>query len=183
MFIGEAIKELFTKYDRGVFESFDDLSNNQAYKLNELSTIAPNINEAFDKFNLYIEGYVDYKIENINNEKIMSHEQITEATKDLVDNKLFTETRILYTDIKKYIESYISGVNKLINTIEVSRSKLFESDIDNDSIGALEEYSEYFIDKLNKTFYPFLEKMLWASGYNSKKKLKERSKSEIYTFL
>jgi len=82
MFIGEAIKELFTKYDRGVFESFDDLSNNQAYKLNELSTIAPNINEAFDKFNLYIEGYVDYKIENINNEKIMSHEQITEATKD-----------------------------------------------------------------------------------------------------
>jgi len=85
--------------------------------------------------------------------------------------------------IKKYIESYISGVNKLINTIEVSRSKLFESDIDNDSIGALEEYSEYFIDKLNKTFYPFLEKMLWASGYNSKKKLKERSKSEIYTFL
>ena len=183
MFLNEAVKTLFTKYDREVFESLDKLSNNQAYKLNELSTKAININEAFDKFNLYLEGYVDYKIENIDNSKSMNQKQITEATHDLIDNKLFQDYRILYTDTKNYIESYIIGVNKLIKTINDGRSKLFESDIDNQSIGALEEFGEYFIDKVNEKFYSFIENMLWASGYNSKKKLKEYTNSNTYTFL
>jgi len=183
MFLNEAVKNLFTKYDREVFESLDKLSNNQSYKLNELSIKATNINEAVDKFNLYLEGYIDYKIENIDNVKSMNQKQITEATHDFIDNKLFQDHRILYTDTKKYIESYIMGINKLLKTIDDGKNKLFESNIDNQSIGALEEFGEYFIDKMNERFYPFIENMLWASGYNSKKKLKEYTNSNTYTFL
>ena len=184
MYLNEAIKNLFNKYDKKAFESLDNLSKNYSYKLGELSTSVLNINEAFDKFNLYIEGYIDYKIEALNTkENVMNQKQITEATHDFIDNKLFTENRILYTDIKNYIESYISGVNKLINTIDKGREKLFEADVDNTSIGAMEEFGEYFIDKLNTKFFPVLENMLWASGYYSQKKLKENNNQNKFTFL
>jgi len=186
MYLNESIKCLFNKYDKAAFESLDELSNNQAYKIKELFTEGVNLNEAFETFNTYIEGYIQYKLQSVENpsEKIMPLKTITENAHYLVDNKLFFNSRILYTDVKNYIESYMNGVNKVMKTIDDGKVKLFEANIDNESIGALDEFSEYFIDKLNDKFYPFIEKMLWASGYTGKKKMQELiNKSETYTFL
>ena len=52
---------------------------------------------------------------------------------------------------------------------------MIDNDVDQEYIGDINEFADKFMDKFNESFDPTLDRILWASGYNSRKKLFENN--------
>jgi len=64
MKIDSAIKTFYEKYNREAIQSIDNISNDYGLNISDSIIKAFNINESFDKFKTYLEGYTSYKINN-----------------------------------------------------------------------------------------------------------------------
>lgn len=182
MKIDSAIKDFFEKYDREAIQSIDRLSkdftlNHAAKTLTRFPAI--NINEGFEKFDNYLRGYAAYKIKSLNDPKAMSQEAIRRSVNKFFESQpLFETVDIPYSNIPGLISGYVEGVNKLLNTIDEVKGSMIDAGVALESVGEVNDISDKFVDKLNEVFYPLVEKSLWASGYNAKKRLISVKKNE-----
>lgn len=175
MKIDSAIKEFLEKYDTEAIRSIDELAQDLSLTRQKAKMPAFNLQEGIDTFIEFLEGYANYKIENINNEKASPHEAIVEHTKLFISGKLFKETtetgedeEILIESIPKFVESYIKGIPNVISTIDKLKAAMLESGTDLESIAVINDFADDFMESLHERFDPVMDKILWASGYNSK---------------
>ena len=186
MKIDNAIKIFSEKYDRDAIESIDNISKEYGLLINESTIKTFNMCEAFDIFNKYLEGYASYKINNINNPEATSQDLIKESVEKFINTQIFKETSSKYNELPNFITGYIDGINSLCETIDNVKISMIDNGILDECVGDVNEFADMFIDKLHESFYPTMENILWASGYNSKKRLeynKDKIKSNAPVFL
>lgn len=183
MKIDNAIKEFLEKYNRGMMDSINELANEWGLNIKDYKITLFNINEAFDRFNEYVNKCCKYIIEESNNKNSSPYKVIYEAGMGYIDTQLFEDTENKYNEIPKFIESYISGINNTIKNINECISNLKSEDIDPQYIGMITEYTDKFIDEMNNRFHPMMEKFLNMSGYNTNEVLKGNSTKNKPVFL
>lgn len=171
MKIDLAIKEFLEKYDKAAISSIDKISKDIGLKHHKLSLPLFNIKECFDTFSSCLDVYSNYKIENANNDKAVQHNLIQEKVNSIIDTSLFKEENVLYQDIPLFVESYINGINSLLEKIEFIKSNMIDADIQYEYIGDVNEFTDNFMEKMNKSFYESMDKILTASGYKTNKSL------------
>lgn len=186
MKIDNAIKIFSEKYDRDAIQSIDNISNEYGLLINESTIKTFNMCEAFNIFNKYLEGYASYKIENINNPEATSQDLIKESVEKFINTQIFKETSSKYNELPNFITEYINGIESLCETVDNVKISMIDNDVLADYVGDVNEFTDIFIDKLHESFYPTMDRILWASGYNSKKRLednKDKVKTKTPMFL
>lgn len=171
MKIDLAIKEFLEKYDKAAISSIDKISKDIGLKHHKLSLPLFNIKECFDTFSSCLDVYSNYKIENANNDKAVQHNLIQEKVNSIIDTNLFKEENVLYQDLPLFVESYINGINSLLEKIEFIKSNMMDADIQYEYIGDINEFTDNFMEKMNKSFHESMDKILTASGYKTNKSL------------
>ena len=171
MKIDSALKVFSESYDRDAIQSIQNISEDFGLIIQKSTIKSFNLNEAFDEFQDFLTKYGKYKVENVNNEKATPQAMICERVETNIREELFKESKMLYNEIPAFIESYISGINNLTATMDSVKQKMYESGVDADSIGDVNKFVDGFIERLDESFKPTMDRLLWASGYNSRKAL------------
>lgn len=179
MKIDKALQEFTEKYDRVAMESIQDISNDFGLNIHKNTLDLFNIQESFDRFTKYITAYANYVVENVNNPKASSRESISYSVNKFISEQLFKEEKVYYSDLPSFIESYVNGINTLNSAITEAKNIITECD-DADPIyaGDINDYTDTFMSRLEESFNPAMDKILWASGYNSKQILSGKKKND-----
>lgn len=182
MKIDSALRDFSERYDREAIQSIDNISKDFGL-VNQKRTIKGfNIKEGFEDFQDFLSKYAKYKIENVNNPKATPQSMICERVETNIREEIFKETQMLYDELPVFVESYLSGVQQLRDQSDDIKQVMFEADIDPNVIGNVNEFVDVFMDRLHESFHPRMHDILWASGYNGKKRLsKPKAISEKVT--
>lgn len=183
MKIDSAVKEFIEKYDESAIRSIDNISNDIGLIENRRKINVVNLNETFSMFNEYLEGYGKYKCDHIGDEEASSQEEIKENVTKFITSELFKEDKISYDKLPEYVKSYVEGINTTIENLENVKSVMVEAGVDADCVGDVNEFVDQFVESLQSSFYPVMENILWASGYNSNKRLFSKEKKQKPQFL
>lgn len=178
MRIDSAIKAFSEKYDRDVFRSIDAISNDYSLRISDSSIKAFNLAESFQTFDQYLKGYASYKVENVNNPQASSQETIRESVRKFIDTQVFKECHVKYGDLPGFVTGYVDGVRTLLETVDEVKRNMVDADVDPEAIGDINEFTDMFMDRLHESFDPSMDRILWASGYNSKARLSASATAE-----
>lgn len=172
MKIDNAIRDFVEGVNRDALAHIDALSSERGFRLHGTPKAAFTMKESCDKFATYLEGYANYKVGNLNNPKASTQEAILESTdRFIASSELFQECSIQYAEIPAFIQSYITGVKTVMEAVDKAKSKMQDADVDPSDIGAVNEFTDKFMDRLHEHFKPWMEKVLWESGYMAKQRL------------
>lgn len=183
MRIDSAIQVFSERYDRDAIQSIEDISHERGLVLNKATIKAFNINENFNTFSQYLKEYANYKVENQNNEKASPQDVIRESVSSFIKTQLFKESDILYSELPEFVMGYVNGVKTLTEAVDEAKRILTDADIDPEAIGDVNEFADRFMDALHESFDPTMDKILLASGYTSRKRLKsfsEKRKQPVF---
>ena len=169
MKIDSALKEFTEKYNQAMFEAVDDLSKNFGYNANGYKFICVNITESTEMFKKYLEGFCDYKIKATGEQP--TREQILAKTNEFIESNLFKDVAIPYKKLPEFIESYVTSIKEITETTDNIKSQLTEAGVDPEDIGEVNKYVDSFVEKMQESFYPVMDKIIWASGYNTRQRL------------
>jgi hypothetical protein len=132
-----------------------------------------------------IVGYGQYKENFMGDPKMSSQDEITKSFHGYMANESnFPEAAIPYPAITENVQAYVNGVNAMQATVESVKSSMAEHDIDQESIGMVNEYCDMFMDVMTERFDAWMERALKESGYYTKKALaKPAQRKEKIVFL
>ncbi len=170
MKIDNAIKDFYSRYDKEAMKSIDDISSNRIFTLQKSTIDTFNMMESFNRFVEFMDGYCKYKIDNINNNDSTPNDTINKQVYSFIDT-LIKPDKTLYSQCNTFIISYINEIKKLSHKIDEWKSDMMSNDVDTNSVSCINDFIDYFVDKINNEFYKSVDTMLIASGYTSKKKL------------
>ena len=183
MKIDNVIKSFYETYNREAMESIDRISKEIGLIENGHSINAFNIIDAFDKMESYMKGYANYKITEKTNPNASSQSDIKSLTYKFIDSNVFSECKLGYNEIPAFIESYIKRTDSLIKTLDEIKESMSVADIDQESIGDVNDMADHFVEKLQESFNPVMDKILWASGYNARQRLRNEKVQPKPVFL
>ena len=190
MKIDNALKEFCEKYDRNAIQSIDDISTDIGLVQNKVTIKGFNMNEAFNSFSSYLRDYVKFmekaQVEGSQQAKLMentSREQVMKSFSDYTNTNVIKEEALTYDKLPEFISSFIEGVNTLIDNVDNFKEQMTDAGVDNELIGDINEYVDIFMDKLTESMDPVMDKILWATGYNSKKALFSEEKKKKTVFV
>ena len=179
MKIDTAIRDFVEGVNREALQSIDELSQETGLVLNGVKMQAFNLQESCEKFASYLEGYGRYKVQNLENPKASDQQAIHESTDRFIgSNQLFHETSITYPEVPGFVKSYITGIQRILEAVDATKSMMMEADVDQDAVGDVNEFTDQFMDRLHEHFKPWMEKVLWESGYMAKQRLFGKKKQE-----
>jgi hypothetical protein len=186
MIIDKALQTFKETYDREAIESIVQLSEDRS--LYKSSFKGFNIQEAVNKFITYLNGYAEYRIENVDKTEVMDNNTITEHTKSFIKNKsndniLFEEAVIPFNDSTKFIQEYFECIGLLIESVNKNQTILMESIDDSESSGCILKFTEMFLEDVNERIHPIMEYLLQSSGYYSRKRLRAPSVKKEQNFF
>ncbi|MCM1215466.1 MAG: hypothetical protein NC548_13215 [Lachnospiraceae bacterium] len=192
MKLDSALKAFTENYDREAIESIDTISRDRALNEGLINgkhhTIKLfNLQESCEYFNNWLKGYAGYKIENKDNSSASDQDSIrNSATKMLESADLFKESEVLYKDLPGFVQGYVEGVQTLLETVDFVKESMSDHDVDPSAIGDVNDFCDQFMTKFDESFHQSMDKILWASGYKSRKILfRDRSakKTEKPVFI
>ena len=183
MRVDKALKDFVKRYDEEAINSIETISKDFALNVSKNKIKSFNIKGGFNDFSNFLTGYSSYKIENINNKDASPTNAILEKGKTFIQSELFKNDETSYAEIPLFIESYISGIQTISELTDNIKAQMIEAEVDQESIGAINEFIDEFVDVLHDSFYPQMNKFLWASGYYSRKKLFDKNRKTKPIFI
>lgn len=177
MRIDSAVQVFSEKYDREAIESIDEISRERGLVLNRTTIPAFNLNESFTMFSQYLKEYAEYKVKNLNNEKASPQDAIQESVSMFIETQLFHEEAVKYSDLPKFVMSYIEGIDTLTEAVDEAKRIMMEADVDSGAIADVNDFADKFMDRLHESFDPTMDKILRASGYTTRKELSNLGKN------
>lgn len=177
MKIDSALVAFTESYDREAIQSIDEISKDDTLRMStiggkHMSLKLFNINESCGYFNDWLKGYASYKVNFKGDPKSSSQDVIKESvTKMLESSTMFAEKDVRYPELPAFVEGYVNGVKTLLETVDVVKSTMTEAGVDPEAVGDVNDFCDQFMTKLDESFHESMNKILWASGYNSRKKL------------
>lgn len=183
MKIDSAIREFTEKYDRGAMQSIEHLGRDYTLNITDQKIDLFTIKEGFDTFGRYLKDYAKVMCESVADTgmEIPSHEATINSVSRFIESSLFKDIKVKYRDVPIFVESYISGISKLDQEIDNVKNQMSEAGVPAENIGLVNEFCDIFMDRLNESFGKSMDKILWASGYNSNKRLRAVAKGKITT--
>lgn len=178
MKIDSELKSFTEKYDRSAMESIDKLSKEYGLVIHKSTIPVFSLKEGFDTFAEYLKGYASYKMENVNSNEASSREEIHESVDNFIKTQLFKEKHIMYSELPEFVQNYVEGVNMLLETVDEVKSSMMEAGIDHESIGDINEFVDKFMDRFHESFDDTMDRILWATGYNSNRVLSGKVKKD-----
>ena len=189
MRIDNVINEFCEKYDRDAMKSIEDISSEIGLVQNNITIKGFNMNEAFKSYTAYLKGYAEFMelaaVEGSKEAKTMeksSYDEVAKSFDKYIDTKVINEEALTYDKLPQFISSFIEGVRALNEDVKTIKDCMFEADVPNELIGNVNDYTDKFIDKVVESMDPVMNEILWASGYNSKKKLFTEKKKNATVF-
>ena len=173
MKIDSALKVFSEKNDRNAIQSIEDISQDFGLVIQKSTIKGFNIKEGFDDFQDFLRKYGDYKIENMYNDASTPQKMICEKVESNINDELFHETDMMYSTLPSFVESYVLGIEEIIKTSDSVKQKMFESGVDHNSIGDINNFVDTFMTRLHESFDPTMDRILWASGYNARAALRK----------
>jgi len=160
-------KEFINKYDENAMKFIDRLSKNKSFTFNKNSIKAFNLKESMDDFQKVLDGFSTYKIQSMKENNSVSNEVILNKMETSINKDFFHESKLLYSDFSSFIGTYLNSIIEMVETTNNVKSSMMEAGVDQDSIAVVNEITDMFIDRLQESFNPVMESILWASGYKS----------------
>ena len=176
MRLDDALQHFTESYSREAIQSIQDMSEKPYYKSKIEKFNVFNINESFSEFTTFLEAYKKYKIDTLTVPPTLGRETLLEGSHRRIKNEIIKKDKIMYKNIPLFIESYLTGLTKLNESIDSIKNQMLEAGVNNDSIGDINDFTDTFINRLNESFEPILEKVLWESGYYPNKALETPTK-------
>lgn len=178
---GAAIKHFKEKYPPEAIASLQEMENDRTIAYSKFGSIE--LTESCDKFTEYLDGYVAFKTandeihregyrENITNDDIMA------GTDKLLNKLLFHEKPERYSKALDFVLTYLEGLSALETGLDDRTKIMFEGDADPDDIGLLTTMTEAYVDALTEKVDRVMDQLLRVSGYRTKLKLTEASRSK-----
>lgn len=171
MKIDTAIQEFIERYDDEAIRSIHDISRDYSRRIAESKIKAFKLQDGFDTFCEFLEGYGNYKIKNKDNENASPQDAIVKSVQSFIDTQLFEACDILYPELDGFVKGYIKGIQQLTECVESIKNKMMDSDVNLEYVGCINDFADQFMEKLHESFDPTMERFLWASGYNARKVL------------
>lgn len=182
MKIDSAIKAFSERYNRDMITSIDTISREKGLVLNGATMKLSNLKESFEMFNEYLKGYAGYMVENKENPNASPHEVIRETVDKFISDELFKESNVKYTDLPQFVQSYVEGVNTILETIDSIKSFMSDAEVVTEAVSDVNDFVDSFMTRLDESFTNDMDRILWASGYNSAQKLFGKHKKEKHVF-
>ena len=175
------INAFLEKYDKEALASVDLIANDIGLNSRPSYTLSLfNIQESAKLFTEYLQEYTEYKVKEEDFPKKVSHDVITEHTRSVIANDLIKEEKYKYKELPSFIKSYIESINSITSLVESIQGDMLLDDVNHDEIGFVTEAYNLFMEKFSSNFYDSMDKILTASGYNTRKKLNEVQKKYIF---
>lgn len=174
MKIDSAIQAFSEKYDRAAIQSIEHISKDIGLNANRNTIKGINLVESFSKFDEFLKGYAQYKVENINNPEASDQKTIRSNFDRFIEGALFEESRILYSDLPAFVKGYVEGVQSLLETVDTVKGTMMEHDVAQEAVGDVNDFVDHFMVKLQESFDPVMNRILWASGYNAHQRLMKK---------
>lgn len=171
MKIDKSLKEFTERYNKEMLESIDAMSKELGYRVNNYNMVATNMSESVASFKEFLEDYGKHKIEELTKGATFTQEKIMERTNDFINQELFKEAAVPYSKLPEFVTSYIEGVKAIIETTDKVKRDMTEAGVDAEYVGDINEMVDRFSERMDESFNIVMEKMLWASGYNSRQRL------------
>lgn len=182
MKIDSAIKAFSERYNRDMITSIDTISREKGLVLNGATMKLSNLKESFEMFNEYLKGYAWYMVENKENPNASPQEVIRETVDKFISDELFKESNVKYTDLPQFVQSYVEGVNTILETIDSIKSSMSDAEVVTEAVSDVNDFIDSFMTRLDESFTNDMDRILWASGYNSAQKLFGKHKKEKHVF-
>ena len=179
MKIDRALQAFTEQYDRDAIQSIEDLSSEVGLREHRTTMPLFNLKEAFDKFTEYLEGYGEYKVTNQDNPQCSPQSVIRNNVTSFIDGHIFEDAEVRYTDLSNFVQQYLEGVTALLETVDGVKQKMLDADVELESVGDVNDFTDHFIGRLQERFDPAMDRILWASGYNARQRLAHPSKKEV----
>lgn len=190
MKIDNLVQEFCEKYDRDAIKSIEDISTDIGLNQNNVTIKGFNMKEAFESYTAYLKGYAEFMelaaVKGSNEEKTMqnsSEDEVSKSFEKYIDTQVIKEASLVYRDLPSFVTSFISGSQKLVQDIEEIKESMLNANVSNDLVGDINVYTDKFVDKLVESMNPVMNEILWASGYNSKKKLFAEKSKRVNVFV
>lgn len=178
MKIDSAIQNFLEKYDAESMDSIDRVSGELGLRASGSTIPVFNIKESFDRFDEYLRGYGQYKIENIENPKASPQETIRENVASFINNHIFECAEIQYPKLPEFVQTYLEGISSLLETIDGVKHDMMVEGVDMEAVGDVNDFTDHFMDKLQEHFDPAMDRILWASGYNAHQRMMHPSNED-----
>lgn len=169
MKIDNAIKEFIEKYDEEAIRSIHNISHDYSRTITESTIKAFKLQDGFNMFCEFLEGYGNYKIKNKNNWTASPQDAIVKSVENFINTQLFESCDILYPELDGFVKGYIEGIKQLTECVEGIKQKMTDNGVDLECVGVVNDFADKFMDKLHESFDPTMDRFLWASGYNARK--------------
>lgn len=176
MKIDNALNVFIESYDREAMESLDRISKDYSVNISKSTINAFNLNECVERFKNYLNGYAEYMIKNRENPDRSSRESIAESVNRFIHNGLVEDVAIGYKDIPGFVQRYASGIKEILETVDQVKSNMMENDVELEAVGDVNDFTDMFMDRINESFTPTMDRFLWASGYYSKKRMFDKTR-------
>jgi len=187
MKIDSALRAFTESYDREAIESIDTISKDLGLTNNRMGLQLFNLQESCQHFNDWLKGYASYKVNWKGKPEESSQEVIRESASKMMDSSgMFKEQKVLYADLPKFVQGYVEGIQTLLETVDLVKTTMTEGGVDPEAVGDVNDFCDNFMTKFDEAFHSSMDKILWASGYKSKKNLfrpRSAKKTEKPVFL
>jgi hypothetical protein len=172
MTVKRVLESFFEKYSEEAMTTISKMSGDLTLSMSKFKGFT--FTEGSEKFLEYVGGYADYKMERVeeSDKRYQSNEAITEHTKSFVRDDLFKEAMLPYTEAGALVENCLKHLASLPGKTEQVQGQLMEAGLDNESVGTVVTIIDDYATYLFETVCPVIDRLLWASGWNSAQALK-----------
>jgi len=183
MKIDRCIKNFLESYDNAAMESIDAISKEYGLVIHKQKIGLFNIGEAFDTFSECLQMYGQYQLDNIENEKKLTHDQTFTNTLNFIESKIFKDADFEYADLPDFVSSYINGINKVTESVDTVKNSLASAEVAPEYSADINEFTDKFIDIMDQKFTESMNKILRASGYTTNKNLHDTTPKNKAVFV
>lgn len=160
------LKHFKESYDSKAIYSIKSL--NDDIKLQKTNGFkAFDMNKSVNDFKEYIEGFIQYKIEN--KENGLDNNVILERTNIFIETAIIEDKQFKFNESINFINNYLNKLNELNQFIESKIEYMNENDLSQDNIGILMKSFDKFLDKFEESMDNTMTELLHCSGYKHKK--------------
>ena len=168
----QVLVNFFERYSPEAIRSIDRMSGDLTLQMSKFKAFT--FDDGSSKFLEYVDGYADYKMERVEetDKRYQTNEAILEHTKSFVRDDLIRETKLPFKQASTFVENVLKHLGSLPGKAEEVQTRLMEAGLDNESVGTVIEIVDDYATYLYESVCPVIDRLLWASGYNSAQRFK-----------
>lgn len=161
-FSNKYVKNFSEKYDRTAISSIERLNNDISLS-RTTGFNAFNINEVFNNFKSYIDGFIEFKSKDVDG----SHDKlITEKTDEFINKSLIENKRLRFDESLNFVNDYFKTLKNIDDYFNEKVNQVMLSDkLSQEFIGTLSLTFEKFLNKLESVMNNSTDELLHCSGY------------------